>query len=119
MKPALPILMAGALAALPAMAATPIHKIGKVTWHAERYAGQTLELTGFLLTRGDGYVLFSDEAGGKVSAHDLPVTGPGLDGLKRGVRYYLHGVFVKGGLAASNGNPYHFELVEAPGTAKP
>lgn len=119
MTRAISLIFAAALAALPATAATVIHKIGKVTWHAEKYAGQTLEMTGFLLKRGDGYVLFSDEAGGKISAHDLPVTGPGLRNLKMGVRYYLHGRFVKGGLAASNGNPYHLVLAEAPSTSKP
>jgi hypothetical protein len=115
----LALMLATTLAAQPAAAGTKVHNIGKVTHHAERFAGKTLDMTGYMLRRDQGYVLFSDEPDGKVTAHDLPVTGQGTDALASGVRYYLHGKFVKGGLDAANGNAYHLELDRAPSQTKP
>lgn len=103
----------------PAWAADAIHKVGAVTWHPAKFVGQTIVLTGYLLVRATGYVLFSDEPSGGVSAHDLPVTGSWIDGLLPNKRYNIEGVFVQGGLDASNGNPYHLELVAAPRDAGP
>lgn len=102
------------LAALPALAAPPVHKVGAVTWHAARYAGKEVTVQGYLLRQHKGYVLFSDEPGGKVSAHDLPVTGPGAEQIAAKRKYRLTGRFVKGGLAAANGNPFHLELTAPP-----
>ena len=93
--------------------AETVRKVGKVTWHAATYAGQDLALKGYVLASGDGYVLFSDEAGGEVSAHDLPVTGPGFDTMAKGRKYLLHGKFVKG-VRFANGSMYHLELAVAP-----
>ena len=99
-----------------AIAASPptVHKIGAVTWHAAKFVNQDLVLSGYLLLRADGYVLFSDEPGGRVSQHDLPVTGAGIELVQPKIRYAIRGHFVHGGLVASNGNPYHLELSAVP-----
>ena len=116
-------LAAGALAALclagPVSAeAGTIRKVGAVTWHPARYAGQDVVLVGYLLLRENGYVFFSDEPTGKLSAHDLPVTGSGLDAIRPDRRYILHGTFVYGGLTALNGYDYHLNLTADPVAAK-
>jgi hypothetical protein len=111
MKRLIPIL--AAVLATPALA-LPIHRVGTVTWHPTRYAGKVVEMRGYLLRREKGYVLFSDEPGGKVSAHDLPVIGAGIDTIKARRKYLLTGRFVKGGLKAFNHNPYHLELTALP-----
>jgi len=108
-----PLLAPLALAASPALA-LPIHSVGHVTWHPKRYAGQMVEMRGYLLRREKGYVLFSDEPGGSVSAHDLPVTGTGALDMKARQKYLLTGRFVKGGLKAANHNPYHLALTVPP-----
>lgn len=90
-----------------------IHKVGKVTWHAVTYQGRPVALVGYLLASKDGYVLFSDEPRGAISAHDLPVTGAGYDTMKAGQKYLLHGIFVKGA-RYGNGNLYHLELTSPP-----
>jgi len=112
----LALLLAGiALPGVANAANVPIaHKIGSVTWHAARFVNQDLALSGYLLLRADGYVLFSDEPSGAISAHDLPVTGHGIDTVVPNVRYIISGHFVHGGLVASNGNPYHLELTAVP-----
>ena len=95
-------------------AAGTVHKVGAVTWHPKRYVGRVVDLVGYPLARNRGYALFSDEARGKISAHDLPVVGKGVAGLRTHMRYRIRGKFVRGGLHASNGNPYHLELTAAP-----
>ncbi|MBI1170263.1 hypothetical protein GC209_02585 [bacterium] len=107
-------LMAGALLAGAVWAGEVVHKVGKLTWHPAGYVGKVLAMKGYVLQAGDGYVLFSDEPGGAISAHDLPVQGTGFDQMKPGTLYLLHGTFVKGGLKASNGNPYHLDLTAPP-----
>ncbi|MBZ9799596.1 hypothetical protein [Mesorhizobium sp. ES1-4] len=103
-----------AAAATVASAGGAVHRIGSVTWHPDQYAGQVLDLVGYPLARRDGYVLFSDEAQGAVSAHDLPVAGANVDKMQLHRRYYIQGKFVGGGLKASNGNPYHLQLTALP-----
>ena len=106
---------AGAAAGTAEGAGAPIvYKIGAVTWHAARFINQDLVLMGYVLSRGDGYVLFSDEPGGSVSAHDLPVAGAGLDVLLPKVKYILRGHFERSGLPASNGNLYRLVLSSLP-----
>ncbi len=113
-------IMAGlAAAASGADAAMTIHKVGKVTWHPARYVGHAIRLKGYVLVKKTGYVLFSDEATGKVSMHDLPVIGAGVEGMQRGGKYLLEGKFVHGGFKASNGSPYHLELTAPPVAARP
>ena len=103
------------MGALAADAASPvIHKVGAVTRHAARYLNQDVMLRGYLLARGNGYVLFSDEPGGKISRYDLPVIGPGVDQMKPMQRYIVEGTFLDHGLAASNGSPVHLELTAPP-----
>ena len=96
-------------------AATPIiHKVGAITWHAGKYASQVVTVSGYVLAKDAGYVLFSDEPAGKISSHDLPVIGPGIDQMQLTKKYVLTGQFVAGGLQARNGNSYHLELSAAP-----
>jgi hypothetical protein len=109
-----------ALAGPAAAANAPVmHKVGAVTWHARKFVGQELVLTGYLLVREKDYILFSDEPSGKVSSHDLPVTGPGLDQMQPLKKYVIAGRFLDHGLAASNGSRYHLELTAPPEEAKP
>lgn len=107
-----------ALSATGAVAHETVHSVGAVTWHAARYAGKTVTMKGYVLRRHKGYVLFSDEPGGTVSAHDLPVSGKGATAMRDRVEYRLTGRFVKGGLTAANGNPYHLVLTAAPAPVK-
>ena len=113
-------IMAGLAAATPrAAAAVAIHKVGKVTWHPARYVGHSIRLDGYVLVKEAGYVLLSDEATGKVSAHDLPVIGDGVEQMRQGGRYLVEGKFVHGGFKAMNASPYHLELSAPPVAAKP
>lgn len=91
-----------------------VHKIGAVTWHAARFVNQDLVLTGYMLEQDSDYALFSDEPDGAISAHDLPVTGVGLDLLKPKVKYIVRGHFARGPHPASNGNAYSLELSTVP-----
>lgn len=97
----------------PALAET-VHTIGHVTWHPAGYVNHVVSMKGYLLKVEKGYVILSDEAGGDISVHDLPVTGPGWDVFLPGKLYLIHGKFVKGGLNASNHDPYHLVLTEVP-----
>ena len=114
-------IMAGLAAATPraADAGVAIHKVGKVTWHPARYVGHSIRLEGYVLVKEAGYVLFSDEATGKVSMHDLPVIGTGVEQMLQGEKYLLEGKFVHGGFKAMNASPYHLELSAPPQIAKP
>ncbi|MBI2719421.1 MAG: hypothetical protein HY245_14195 [Rhizobiales bacterium] len=113
MRHGIAVLLLAALLADGASAAQPL-RIGKVTWHAAKFVGKRLTLTGFLLARRDGYVYVSDEATGKIGPHDLAVTGPGLDGTEPARRYVMVGDFLESGLAPDNGSKYHLELAEPP-----
>lgn len=111
------VLGASTLPGTAASPATPVvitHKVGAVTWHAKAYAAQIVRVRGYVLALADGYLLFSDEPTGAISAHDLPVTGPGIEKMLLKGKYVLEGRFVAGGLTASNGNPYHLELTSPP-----
>jgi hypothetical protein len=107
-------LLVAPLAGSAAAAPTQVHKVGVITWHASRYVSRIVTVVGFVLAQGPGYVLFSDEPTGKISSHDLPVTGAAVDSLTLTKKYKLEGRFVSGGFAASNGSPYHLELTAAP-----
>ena len=96
-----------------------IHKIGAVTWHPLKFIGREITLSGYLLAREKDYVFFSDEPKGKVSVHDLPVSGPGLEALQLQKKYKIQGKFLDGGLTVSSGSAYHLELTAAPTLLKP
>jgi len=96
-----------------------VHKVGAVTWNAKKYLSKPVSVRGYVLALGDGYVLFSDEATGAISAHDLPVTGAGIETMVLKGKYTLEGYFVVGGLKASNGNPNHLELTAPPMSSTP
>src|SRR5579872_1676120 len=106
-------------AAAPAAPVPTVHKVGAITWHAKAYAAQTLTIKGYVLAQEAGYLLFSDEPTGAISAHDLPVTGSGTDQLPLEGKFLLTGRFILGGLKASNGNPYHLELTAPPVASSP
>jgi hypothetical protein len=113
------VLAVAAFAVHPAASAPVIHTVGAVTRHAASFVGQDVVLSGYLLARQDGYVLFSDEPNGRIGRYDLPVTGDGIDQIAPGKRYVLEGTFLDHGLTASNGNPDHLELVRPPQPAGP
>jgi hypothetical protein len=110
------ILGAAVLVALayPAVSAPVIHKVGAVTRHAANFVGQDVAMRGYMLARADGYILFSDEPGGRIGRYDLPVSGKGIDQIQPGKRYVIEGRFLDRGLKASNGNPDHLELTAPP-----
>ncbi len=97
-----------------AEAATVVHKVGAVTRHAAKFIGQDVVMRGYLLARRNGYILFSDEPGGRIGRYDLPVSGTGIDQIQPGKRTIIEGTFLDHGLAASNGNPDHLELTVPP-----
>jgi hypothetical protein len=111
-------LVAGA-AVHPAASAPTVHKVGAVTRHAPAFIGQDVVMRGFLLARENGYILFSDEPGGRIGRYDLPVTGDGIDQIAPRKRYVIEGRFLDHGLTASNGNPDHLELTQPPQPAGP
>ena len=88
----------------------PVHRVGAVTRHAGRFVGRHVRLSGYLLARKLGYILFSDEPQGRVSRYDLPVTGRGIEKMQRMKKYLIEGEFLDRGLTASNGNRYHLEM---------
>ncbi len=85
--------------------------IGAVTRHAANFIGKTVEFSGYLREQHPGYAIFSDELTGPIGSFDLPVIGAALSNMIAGQKYLLQGVFEDGGLAASNGNPNHLELL--------
>ena len=66
-------------------------KVGAVSRHASRYVGKQVTVAGHLLARESGYVLVSDEPGGRIGHYDLPVTGEGLAAVRPQVRYVFDG----------------------------
>jgi len=94
-------------------------KVGAVTWHAAKFVGKDVVLKGYVLAKEPRYILFSDEPNGKISIHDLPVGGEGVDTMQPTKRYVIEGVFLDGGFAAANGSVYHLELTAAPVEATP
>jgi len=95
-------------------AATVVHKVGAVTRHPSEFIGQKVVLEGYALAIEPGYVLLSDEATGKIGAHDLPVTGSGADAMQLTQKYLIEGILLDRGLTPNNGSPYHLELTTAP-----
>ncbi len=76
----------------PRRAAPVVNKVGAVTRHAARFVGQEVAMRGYLLARENGYILFSDEPGGRIGRFDLPVTGTGIDQIvpRRALPYRGH-----------------------------
>jgi len=90
----------------------PLYTIGQVTRHASNFVNQNVKVSGYLIKRETGYLIFSDESGGAISSYDLPVTGSGIETVQPKQKYILEGKFVKGGLRSSNHNLYHLELLD-------
>lgn len=93
---------------------SPISTIPFAVGYTERHPQLTLNklvlMQGYMLKAENGYVYFSDEKTGPVGPGDLPVAGAEITSLVTNHLYTLSGTLVEGGLAASNGNKYHFEL---------
>ena len=106
-----------AAAVLPAASAPVVHTVGSVTRHAAKFVGREVTMRGYLLARADGYILFSDEPGGRIGRYDLPVAGDGIDQIAPGQRTIIEGTFLDQGLTALNGNPDHLELTKPPRSA--
>ncbi len=111
--------LVGAAAIHPAAAAPAVHSVGSITRHATKFVGQEVVMRGYLLASEAGYVLFSDEPGGRIGRYDLPVTGAGIAAIEPRKRYVIEGTFLDHGLVASNGNPDHLELTKPPQLAGP
>ncbi len=74
----------------------PIYTVGEVTWHATHYLNQNITVVGFLLKKGIGYDIVSDEATGTITSHDLSIIGTGITNLQLKQKYILHGTFMNG-----------------------
>ncbi len=92
----------------------PLYTVGKVTWHAKNFVSKHIRVKGYLIKKETGYLIFSDESSGKLTSHDLPVIGKGIEIVKPAKKYILEGTFVYQGLNASNHNPYHLKLSRSP-----
>ncbi|MDE2079250.1 MAG: hypothetical protein KGI73_02580 [Patescibacteria group bacterium] len=92
----------------------PVYTVGTLMNRGAYFANTMVQIHGYILKNEQGYSLASDESSGAVSARDLPVVGTALETLVPGKPYLFRGTLVKGGLAASNGNPYHLELENDP-----
>jgi hypothetical protein len=106
--------LAGVAAVHPAASAPSVHSVGAITRHAAKFIGRDVAMHGYLLARKHGYILFSDEPGGRIGRYDLPVTGTGIDTIVPRKRYVIQGTFLDHGLKASNGNPDHLQLSKPP-----
>ena len=113
------IALTGILGAHSAVSAPQPLKVGTVSRHASGYAGKQVSIVGYVLARENGYVLVSDEPGGRIGHYDLPVTGAALADLKPRVRYVFQGELLDHGLKAVNGDPVHLELSGPVTAAKP
>jgi len=78
------------------------------------FAGMMVQMHGYVLQMNSAYSIVSDEKSGAVTGGDLPIVGVALEKLAIGTQYLFRGTLVKGGLTASNGNPYHLELANDP-----
>jgi hypothetical protein len=92
----------------------PPLKVGAMTWHPEKFVGKEVTLSGYPLSREKDYVIFSDEPKGRVSSHDLRVSGPGMEALQFHKKYQIQGKFLDSGSVAKNTNRYHLELTAVP-----
>ena len=112
------VCLAAILIAGSATAGPVTHKVGEITWHPAEFVDRDVVVIGYLLRREKDYAIFSDEPRGKVTAHDLPVSGPGLDQIQPTQKYVIEGKFLDHGLAAVNGSRYHLELSGPPEDVK-
>jgi hypothetical protein len=113
------LILAVGMDPMSAAGASAVYKVGQITWHPRKYVNRDVIVAGYVLARTKDYVLFSDEPSGKVSTHDLPVSGANLDQMRSLRKYVIEGTFLDHGLAASNGNRYHLELTGPPKEMKP
>ena len=99
---------------VPSSSSTPptssILSVGQVSRHAQIYLNQSVVITGYILEQQNGYALFSDESTGSIGVYDLPVYGPGVDGLLPKQKYILQGILNYQALTSSNHNPYNLEV---------
>lgn len=72
----------------------PIHTVGEITRHAGNYLNKDVRIEGYLLKKGRGYNIFSDEMAGSVTRHDLSITGAEITRMRVKQKYILEGTFV-------------------------
>ena len=92
----------------------PVYTIGYVMRHAAYFSNTMVEMHGYVLKDNGAYSIVSDEKNGAVTAGDLPIASTALEKLAPRTSYLFRGTLVKGGLTASNRNPYHLELANDP-----
>lgn len=98
---------------------SPIYTVGYVMRHRLNLLNQPIRTKGYVIQRQVSYIIFSDEPVAVPNPNDLPVTGQGIAVMASGKQYILAGKLVYKGLAASNQNPYHFELATPPEMVQP
>jgi hypothetical protein len=101
------------LAPSPSAAPAPI-SVGYLMKHRQSLVGVETAIEGYMIKKDTGYIIFSDEKIDTPNPNDLPVNGSGEERIMPRQKYILTGRLVYKGLAASNGNPYHFELTKKP-----
>lgn len=101
----------------PSAQATKPSSVGAVSWHGARYVGATVAIRGYVIAQRGDHVFISDEAGGRLSPHDLPVFGPDVRALVLHQKYLFAGRVERGPEA---GNGLRFRLQEtAPAAPMP
>ncbi|MDE2031166.1 MAG: hypothetical protein KGI58_02840, partial [Patescibacteria group bacterium] len=73
-------------------------KIGQVSRHTDNYVNKSVTLTGYVISKENGYAIFSDESNGSVGYYDLPVSGPGVGNFALKQKYTFQGVLKYKGL---------------------
>ncbi len=99
----------------PVVSASDVPSVGYVTrHHAAELVNTEIKVPGYMIKNLGTYIIVSDEKVDVPNPHDLPVMGTGISRIVPLKKYLFTGKFVKGGLNASNKNPYHLELIVAP-----
>lgn len=97
-----------------AQSSLPTLTVGAVSRHASTYLNQEVKIQGYVLSKQQGYVIFSDEPTGAIGYYDLPVAGLGVGDMLSGTKYLLDGTLVPSTLGAINKNPYELQLLSLP-----
>jgi outer membrane protein assembly factor BamB len=90
------------------------YTVGAMSRHPTSFQNLVVKIKGYLLKKDAGSLIISDEPDGAIGRYDLPVVASGLDAVVAGKPFLFTGRIVEGGLEASNGNPFHFELIQPP-----
>ncbi len=88
----------------------PIHTVGEITWHAKDYLGKDVRVQGYLLKKGTGYDIISDEMTGSPTYHDLSVMGTEIVRMRLMQKYILEGMFVANASSSTSRTLYVLEV---------